>query len=342
MPFALISDTFADDPIWEVLAGEHRGRRESIKIGWVDSMTEASRHRTDGYLTREMAQRCAGARAWVIEALTTAVLGRPPRWHQQGDECPCLGADDWQPGYAYRIHKFLKRNPSRAENDLNRQQKADLRDARLKALVYARDGGCCRYCGSGPLSPKAGRSKDRRKILQFDHVDPDAPAGADGANLVVACARCNEHKGHRTPAEADMVLLPAPADPEALRARDLVLLDPEQAPINHRPISDESATDHRSASDSDGDPISDHQPADDTVEIDNTTTHVRLKQEEQQPDQRVAPPAKGLGWVGHRPDGAAPAQPPNQLPARPPEAPDIYHRRSRAAPQNPTERTDRP
>jgi hypothetical protein len=50
-----------------------------------------------------------------------------------------------------------------------------------------------------PLSPKADRSRDRRKVLQYDHVDPDHAARPDGKGLVVACGACNEYKGHRNP-----------------------------------------------------------------------------------------------------------------------------------------------
>src|SRR5690606_10030604 len=137
-----------------------------------------------------------------------------------GDECPCLGTAPWIDGYAYRIHNFLKRNPSKREYDLDKAKKADLRDARLKALVLKRDGGCCRYCGSGPLERKAVRAKDRRRVLTFDHVDPDRAAGEDGANLVVCCGRCNDEKGARTPDEADMVLLPEPTPEQAARLAD--------------------------------------------------------------------------------------------------------------------------
>jgi hypothetical protein len=88
---------------------------------------------------------------------------------------------------------------------------ADLRNGRLRDLAYTRDGGCCRYCGSGPLLRRGmERAADRHQVLRFDHVDPDQPAGEDGANFVVACAACSEAKGHRTPAEAGMTLLPVP------------------------------------------------------------------------------------------------------------------------------------
>lgn len=72
------------------------------------------------------------------------------------------------------------------------------------ALVYARDGKRCRYCGdaNGPHS--------------VDHVTPRVQGGDDSAdNLVVACVRCNSRKGGRTPTEACMVLLPVPAVEDA-------------------------------------------------------------------------------------------------------------------------------
>lgn len=327
MPFTLISDTHAGDPIWDVLSGGVRVRQDAIKAASVDARTEASRHRTDGYLTAAMARDVTAGRQWIVEALTTPVLGRPPRWHRRGDECECLD-DDWTVGYEYRIHKFLRRNPSRAEVDRNRQQKADLRDDRLKTLVSARDGDCCRYCQSGPLKAKAGRAIDRRKVKQFDHVDPDRPAGIDGANLVVACARCNERKGHRTPDEADMVLLPVPTPAQAalLRARDQVLRDLGDQPL----ITDEPTTDQPQTSDpaTDAD-VGPHETTD-TDNNDTTTAQPCLDQHEHGADQHDPPPRKGLGWGGKPSDTGPPATPPHPAqPARTGRDSDIWTRRSR-------------
>lgn len=62
--------------------------------------------------------------------------------------------------------------------------------AHVRGKVFARDGHKCRYCGStdGPF--------------QLDHVTPWARGGeTSAANLVVACAPCNQSKSDRTPEE---------------------------------------------------------------------------------------------------------------------------------------------
>lgn len=336
MPYWLESDTFADDPVWEVLAGGNADRVDQLQAAYARLKAKASHILSDGYLTAETALRYARGRRHLLELLCRAVLDRPPLLHRPGDECDCLGEAPWVDGYAFRIHAFLRRNPSRSEYNRNRAQRADLRDPRLKTAVYARDAGCCRYCRSGPLSPKAGRSRDRRKVLTYDHVDPDHPAGPDGTGLVVACDRCNTHKGHRTPAEADMVLLPEPtiAQRVAWERRGLALYDPaDHAPDqeqDHRRITDETATDHRH----DGDPItdrtSDPNSDRDPDPNDDPGPPVRPDHDEHRDDQRAPWSGKGAG-AGRGGDPAVPAtdRRPEQ-PARPASAPDIYTRRSRA------------
>ncbi|PWW50251.1 HNH endonuclease [Actinokineospora spheciospongiae] len=260
MVFALMDDRHADDPMWPTLVEHHSSARtpaqrlaalDAIEATWARMNTEAGRFNVDGYLTEGQALKCARDRAWIIDALTKSVLGRPPRLHRPGDECKCLGDGEWKQHHAYRVHKFLKRNRSRARVTLDRAQAADLRNPTLKHAVAERDGWTCRYCRSGPLSAKAVRARDRRRILTYDHVDPTQPAGEHGENLAVACARCNEFKGHRTPDEADMRLLPVPTPAEIARwrtdgmvLRDLHLID-RSAPAITDTITDKPPTDHR-------------------------------------------------------------------------------------------------
>lgn len=334
MPYWLESDTFADESVWDVLAGGDANLVDHLQAAYCRLKAKASHLTSDGYLTEQTATRYARRRRW-LDLLCTPVLNEPPRLHRPGDECTCLGDAPWIEGYAYRIHAFLKRNPSRTEYERNRSQKADLRSAPLKAMVYARDGGCCRYCRSGPLSAKAGRARDRRKVLTYDHVDPDQPAGADAANLVVACGRCNEHKGRRTPYEADMVLLPEPTPAErvAWTQREQALYD---AP-DHAPTTDETATDHRSDTDPISDPITDGPDDANGDPTDNSTGQVSPEHDEHQPEQPSALAGKGAGAGRGGPpaDHPGPARPPTQ-PARPADSPDIYHRRSRPpAPPDP-------
>jgi len=53
----------------------------------------------------------------------------------------------------------------------------------VKQLVWLRDGGCCRSCGS-------------TVELQYDHIIPLAMGGATSAeNLQILCGPCNRKKG---------------------------------------------------------------------------------------------------------------------------------------------------
>ncbi len=69
-----------------------------------------------------------------------------------------------------------------------------------RAGVLARDDRRCAFC-DGPAST-------------VDHVLPRSRGGGDTwENTVAACARCNNRKGDRTPAEARMPLRRTPAAP---------------------------------------------------------------------------------------------------------------------------------
>lgn len=345
MPYWLESDTFADDPVWEVLAEGNLDRLDALQAAYARLMAKASHLLSDGYLTASTALRYARGRRALLDRLCTPVLDRPAMVHRRGEECDCLG-DKWIEGYDFRIHNFLKKNPSKREYMRNKEQRRDREDARLKAMVWARDGGCCRYCNTGPLSPKAGRSRDRRKILQFDHVDPDAAAGPEGEGYVTACAVCNEYKGHRTPDEADMVLLPVPTSEQAAewRTRPQQLHDRPPltqltasagSPADQPQISAEPAAEQQPEqkpdqnqttdpnTDSTSDENTDHTPQ---VGPDPTGTAITAG-----PDQR--PQGSGSGRVGEAALISKPAPPP--LPPRTGLDPDIYTRRSRAAPAPP-------
>jgi hypothetical protein len=349
LPYWLETDAFADDPIWQVLGAGKADVEDRLQAAYCRLKAKTSHLRDNGYLTTATAlAQCRGRRP-VLDLLCTPVLERPPLVHRPGDSCSCLGGE-WIDGFGYRIHDFLKRNPSRAEHDRAKAQRADLRNARLKTFVYDRDGGCCRYCRSGPLSNKAGRSRDRRKALVYDHVDPDAPAGEDGTNFVTACAACNEHKGHRTPYEADMVLLPPPSATERaqwcdrlLQLHDRPVYDPAELArsidANARPITDESPTDHQQNSDRVADPntdaVADPVADPDTDHQGSAMPETGHEQAQQGAEQQHGQPGEplGSGRVGHRAGGDRSGG--RGQPERTGADPDIYHRRSRASPDLP-------
>ena len=80
--------------------------------------------------------------------------------------------------------------------------------------LYARDRGCCQYCGK-PLS------YDKSTV---DHIIPRSRGGNDNwENIVLSCAPCNYKKGNRLLGELDMELRCVPFRPGNLQniIRDL-------------------------------------------------------------------------------------------------------------------------
>ncbi|GAB3429883.1 HNH endonuclease [Actinophytocola sediminis] len=337
MPYSLIADQLGRDPRWGAMADGKRALRDALGWSYVRMMCETASHVDDGYLTHEQALSCCDGRRQVLELLTTPMLGRPPMLHRPGQQCAaknCLDSSPpWVAGYAYRLCGYLKRNPSKAEKDRSDAQKADSRDAVLRRAVYERDGGCCRYCRSGPLALKGmGRAKDRRRALQFDHPDPDR-AAEGGDNYLTACARCNEEKGHRTPAEAGMRRLPAPTPVQAAwwAERGEQLFD---RPEDGQESPADNAPDNPPDNHHDNAPDNQQGVVDSVVHtvVRNTPSgvhaHVETPGQGQDNGQDNPPEGSGSGRVGQHAVGGSLG--PGGQPVRDASSPDIYHRRSRA------------
>jgi 5-methylcytosine-specific restriction endonuclease McrA len=73
--------------------------------------------------------------------------------------------------------------------------------------IYIRDEYHCQYCARRfPV-----------KFLTLDHVKPAVQGGKKNwTNIVTACINCNQIKGGRTPAQAQMKLLKTPVIPQWL------------------------------------------------------------------------------------------------------------------------------
>ena len=241
MPYSLIGDTWHRDARWMSLAAAAPGggsgpavrrRRQLLKAALVDMMCEsAAGGRGDGYVTKAQALDVCADDPWMLDELTKSFRGRPPFLHQPGQKCAernCIDdSDPWDQDYEFRICSYNKNTPFTRVRKLRAAQARERKDPELKRLAYERDGGCCRYCRSGPLNRKITVSNDRRKVPQFDHVDHKELAGPDKTNYVTGCASCNEYKGARTPEQADMVLLPEPrpAQRAAWAEQGLMLFD---------------------------------------------------------------------------------------------------------------------
>lgn len=73
-----------------------------------------------------------------------------------------------------------------------------------RSAVMLRDAHTCGYCGQTP----------HKSQLTIDHVIPRSQGGTHTwLNMITACQRCNQHKGHRVPKEAQMELRWQPSQP---------------------------------------------------------------------------------------------------------------------------------
>lgn len=134
-------------------------------------------------------------------------------WHAPGHTCP--RCPEVEPG-TYLFHDWFDMGYDPGDKvDITRRKRKELKDQEIINSVWARDcidpakptEANCRYCGI-LIRRKDTRSETGRRA-SLDHVDPNR---ADGVrNIVLCCTSCNQHKGQRTPAQADMVLLPPPA-----------------------------------------------------------------------------------------------------------------------------------
>jgi len=66
---------------------------------------------------------------------------------------------------------------------------------RLFEEIYARDAGCCVYCGRPARRPGHG-VKRAPDLATLDHVVPRSTGGPlNRDNLVLACSACNNERG---------------------------------------------------------------------------------------------------------------------------------------------------
>ncbi|ETT26262.1 hypothetical protein RAJCM14343_5827 [Rhodococcus aetherivorans] len=174
-------------------------------------------------------------------------------WHAPGHTCP--RCPPVEPG-TYLFHDWFDMgyDPA-AKVEVTRRKRKELKDQEIINSVWARDcldptkptEANCRYCGV-LVKRKDTRSETGRRP-QLDHVDPTR---ADGArNIVISCTDCNRRKGNRTPAQADMVLLPPPPRANVSPHPAAEFVSPHRSDAEHvspTPVDAEtSSPDHRDA-----------------------------------------------------------------------------------------------
>lgn len=163
---------------------------------WFCGICYCREHLTDGFIPKAMLASLVPGVGLSAARKHAATLMRFVLWHETEG--------------GYRVHDFLDWNPSRADveadREWDRRRKELYADPDLIAQIRQRDRDCCRYCG------EQVNWKDRRGPHggQFDHVIPRGDNSLE--NVVVACRRCNNRKGDRTPQQARMNLVPISAE----------------------------------------------------------------------------------------------------------------------------------
>lgn len=174
-------------------AGQCIGRNgPGMAIGmYAIGLMWTNKHLTDGHLPVEVVEKFGHFHRPLdmADALVKAGL-----WERVDD--------------GYQIHDFHQINPAatkvKANREWDRRRKDLLSDSDLLERVRSRDENRCRYCGD----PVDWHNRRGPRGGQYDHVQPRGANSDD--NIVVACQRCNNMKGNRTPEEANMPLLPPP------------------------------------------------------------------------------------------------------------------------------------
>jgi hypothetical protein len=214
-----VDDKLTTHPKWLPLTLE-------AKSLWFHAAVWCAAHNNDGHIPDEAMPLIAFSASVPASSLDDAV-GRLVRARMWARRPKAKGA-------GFDIVNWLDYQPSKQQV----KEKADADDLaaemrrlhewlhkkapgkRVKKLIDARDGMFCRYCRSTTVITPGDRRGPHRRT--YDLIDPQqrwdtvSTALADDelrriADLwAVACGWCNAVKSKRTPAEADMVLLPPP------------------------------------------------------------------------------------------------------------------------------------
>ncbi|MEO1083168.1 MAG: HNH endonuclease [Acidobacteriota bacterium] len=129
------------------------------------------------------------------QAFRLIFTGRAEVVENYADRVVRSARDAWPVPSIVRFLRKVAKMPFRRKVIFNRRN------------VYLRDRGRCQYCGVVVPSTE----------FEFEHVVPRAQGGRTAwDNIVVACVRCNQRKGGRTPEQAGMRLMSQPRRPTSL------------------------------------------------------------------------------------------------------------------------------
>ncbi|MBU6232515.1 HNH endonuclease [Patescibacteria group bacterium] len=74
----------------------------------------------------------------------------------------------------------------------------------IRAMIFVAQDGKCFYCDRPLWGAVESKGKQFDSNHTIDHVVPRSDGGQGGRNLVIACLRCNQDKGHRMPTEDEI------------------------------------------------------------------------------------------------------------------------------------------
>lgn len=208
-----IEDTFYDHP--KIIAAGNAAVGLHVR-----GLSYACHHMTDGKIPRSFLKgQLKTAERLVLYGL----------WERDGED--------------YRIHDYLKFNPSareiQSDREIWKRRAAMNANPDLARTVKNRDENTCRYCG------RVVDWRDRKSPLggTYDHVIPLSQGGDESPeNIVVCCRTCNFKKQARTPEQAGMSLVPVRTPERFLdidkSALDLDLEKTKTIPRQRPPILD--------------------------------------------------------------------------------------------------------
>lgn len=259
MSWFKVDDTLQDHPKWVAVLAEARARIEAraasraaakdAYLAWFGANVWGAGVNCDGVIPEAAAAQIAPRVALTEDEFLDAapLLVAAGLWHDiggRGRRCECWR--DLKPSTpaGWIVHDWKDYQPSKQQVSVAAEKKSNhdwlhktAAGKQVKQRVIRRDGNWCRYCRIEVRVDGDRRGPARRT---FDFVDPDLtfPRSQTPSRetldkvfegVVIACGYCNAVKNNRTPAEAEMPLLPAPEqarrDPPR-SVRDSIATDP--------------------------------------------------------------------------------------------------------------------
>ena len=167
-----------------------------------------------------------------MDVLQLDISGRPQAWISSREAAVLYASDAiaWTLGDAFHIMRGGMQRSTGLQSRIELHPIVAVRGAipsrawrQQPALsngkLFARDRGCCAYCGG----------RFHFDELTREHIVPVSRGGTDSwMNCITACRACNGRKGNRLPEEARMALLYLPYVPSLhedmiLRGRRIVV-----------------------------------------------------------------------------------------------------------------------